>query len=118
MVMPKRSPHKQERGEPVSSVVAFTNTSYRGDAAALDINELIIKNPISTFFMRVKGESWSKFGIGSGDVVIIDRSLIPKKTDTVAAVVDGEFALAKLGEISSTEIEVWGVITYVVNKRR
>ena len=109
---------KQERGEPLNAVVAFTNTAYRGEAAALDINELIVKNPHSTFFMRVEGDSWTQYGIEDGDVVVIDKSLKPKRTDTIAAVKDGEFVLANLNTDDDGEIEAWGVITYVVHRRR
>lgn len=108
----------QKQGEPVNSVVAFTNTAYRGDTTALDINELIVKNPNSTFYMRVKGQTWEQYGIADGDVVVIDKSLVPQKTDTIAAVIDGEFVLANMSDTNRRELEVWGVITYVVHKRR
>jgi SOS-response transcriptional repressor LexA len=103
----------------ISAVVSFTNTSYRNDANPLDLNELVVKNPNSTFFMRIQGESWANQGIFPGDVAVIDRSLTPRRGDTVVAEVDGEFALTKLGSLeTNAEAIVWGVVTHTVHRRR
>ena len=42
----------------------------------LDLNELLIKNPSATFFVKVEGESMLDAGIKSGDTLIVDRTHI------------------------------------------
>ena len=39
---------------------------------ALDINDLVVENPASTFFVRVAGDSMEGAGIFSGDVLVVD----------------------------------------------
>ena len=61
----------------------------------LDLNELCIKRPAATFFVRVEGDSMVEAGISEGDTVII------KKTDTadngkiVVALIDNHEAMLK-----------------------
>ncbi len=62
----------------------------------IDLNEELIHHPISTFFLRVKGESMSNAGILNGDLLIVDRSLEPQPGNIVVAILDGSFTLKKL----------------------
>ena len=41
----------------------------------LDLNKALIKNPSSTFYARVKGESMVGDGVCDGDLLVIDKSL-------------------------------------------
>ena len=43
----------------------------------IDLNKYLIKNPISTFFLRVSGNSMNNAGIYNNDLLIIDRSINP-----------------------------------------
>lgn len=95
----------------------------------LDINDLVVKHPASTFFVRVEGDSMIGAGIFSGDVLVVDRSITPKDGLIVVAAVYGELVVKRLrsrGEtheliseneayppISISENEdcfVWGVV--------
>lgn len=95
----------------------------------LDINDLVVRNPASTFFVRVEGDSMIGAGIFSGDVLVVDRSIVPKDGSIVVAAVYGELVVKRLrsrGEtheliseneayppISISENEdcfVWGVV--------
>lgn len=62
----------------------------------LDINDLVVKHPASTFFVRVEGDSMTGAGIFSGDVLVIDRSLTPKDGSIVVAAVYGEMLVKRL----------------------
>lgn len=62
----------------------------------LDLNELCIKHPAATFFVRVEGESMIEAGIFPKDVLVVDRSLKPGHGDTVIASVNGEFTVKEL----------------------
>ena len=41
----------------------------------IDLNEHLISNPFSTFFLRVKGDSMINAGIKDKDLIIVDKSL-------------------------------------------
>ncbi len=101
----------------------------------LNLNELLIKHPAATFFVRVKGVSMIGAGIHSGDIVIVDRALTPVHNKIVIARVQGELTLKRLrieGDTvwlcpenddfqplkiaASTEFEIWGVVTCVIHQ--
>jgi DNA polymerase V len=101
----------------------------------LDINELIVKHPEATFFVRVEGNSMQDAGILSGDLLVVDRSLEPTHGKIVVAVVNGEFTVKRIHvgpkgiilmpenenyspiEITpESDFQVWGVVTYVVHR--
>jgi DNA polymerase V len=101
----------------------------------LDLNELVIRHPAATFFVRVEGESMIGAGIHPGDTLVVDRAEEPADNKIVVAMIDGRFAVKRLRRRGSrlylasenaalpplpiTEgmtFEVWGVVTYVVHR--
>lgn len=52
----------------------------------LDLNRTLIQHPAATFFVKVEGDSMIDAGIHSGDILIVDRSLQPRKDAVVIAV--------------------------------
>jgi DNA polymerase V len=72
----------------------------------LDINDLVVKNPASTFFVRVEGDSMIGIGIFSNDVLVVDRSITPKDGVIVVAAVYGEMVVKRLVERGSTHVLV------------
>ena len=62
----------------------------------IDLNELLIRHPTSTFFLRVSGHSMIGAGIQNGDLLVVDRSLDPKPGHIVIAVLDGAFTLKRM----------------------
>lgn len=62
----------------------------------LDINDLVVKHPASTFFVRVEGDSMEGAGIFSGDVLVIDRAVDPKDGHIVVVAVNGEMVVKRL----------------------
>lgn len=102
--------------------------------AKLDLNDLLIKNPAATFFVRVTGDSMINAGINSGDILVVDRSLDPKDSSIVIAVINGELTVKRLsmknGNVklipensnykpivitSEMNFEVWGVVRSVIH---
>ena len=57
----------------------------------LDINELLIKHPTATFFVRVQGDSMIQAGLFNDDILVVDRSLSPFNGAIIVAVLEGEF---------------------------
>ena len=62
-------------------------------ADILDLNELLIKRPAATYFVRVEGDSMIEAGIHDGDLLVVDRSLRPASGDVIIASVDGDFTV-------------------------
>ena len=100
----------------------------------LDLNDLLIKNPAATFFVRVTGDSMINSAIYSGDILVVDRSIDPKEGSIVIAVINGELTVKRLvykdtfiylvpenkfyQPIKITEdmnFEVWGVVRSVIH---
>jgi DNA polymerase V len=65
--------------------------------ARLTTDAYLVKNPVSTFFVKVKGDSMIDAGITHGDILIVDRSIAPVIGNIVLAELDGEFTVKYLG---------------------
>lgn len=78
----------------VGSVVAgFPSPAEQYLEPTLDLNELLIKRPAATFFVRVQGDSMIDEGIREGDLLVVDRSIRPASGDVIIAAIDGEFTV-------------------------
>jgi DNA polymerase V len=64
--------------------------------ATLNIHDLVVKHPASTFFVRVEGDSMVGAGIYSGDVLVVDRSVEANHGRIVVAVVDGGMVVKRV----------------------
>jgi DNA polymerase V len=63
---------------------------------ALDLNDLLIRNADATFFVTVEGDSMEGAGIFSGDILVVDRSIIARSEHIVVAAVYGEMVVKRL----------------------
>lgn len=100
----------------------------------LDLNELMIKHPAATFFVRVDGDSMSGAGIHSGDILVVDRSASPSSGKIIIAILGGEFTVKRIKmqgkEIylmpenpdfppikvhEESDFEIWGIVTHVIH---
>jgi len=63
---------------------------------SIDLNKELVKNPSSTFYARVKGQSMQDMGIDSDDLVIIDKSLEPENGKIAVCFIDGEFTMKRI----------------------
>jgi DNA polymerase V len=64
---------------------------------SLDLNALLTPRPIATFYMRVAGHGLRSHGVMDGDLLVIDRSILPAPGHLVVAEHRGEFLLRPLG---------------------
>ena len=62
----------------------------------LDLNDLLISNPTSTFFVRVSGDSMEGAHIFDGDILVVDRSVVAGDGSLVVAAVFGELVVKRL----------------------
>ena len=100
----------------------------------LDLNELLIKHPSATFFLRVSGLSMIKAGIHHNDILIVDRSIEPSDGKIVIAAVNGELTVKRLSVegkkvqlvaendnyepidiTDDCDLHIWGVVTNVIH---
>ena len=100
----------------------------------IDLNEHLISNPFSTFFLRVKGESMINAGIKDKDLIIVDKSLIAKPGNIIIAMIDGEFTIKRLSIENDKlylkaennnypdfrfkhhiDVQIWGVVIYSIH---
>lgn len=95
----------------------------------LDINEYLVRNPVSTFFFPVQGDSMEGAEIFEGDVLVVDKSVEAQHGHIVVAFVNGERLVKRLycrnGKVAlvaenpkypplvvkeGVELTVWGVV--------
>ena len=62
----------------------------------IDLNDVLIRHPSSTFFLRVSGDSMQGAGILDGDLLVVDRANEPRAGRVVVAVLEGAFTLKYL----------------------
>lgn len=114
----------------VEVLCGFPSPSQDYQTSELDLNEHLMPNRVSTFLIRVRGNSMTLAGIFDGDEIIVDRSIRPRDGHVVVAVVDGEMTVKRLrlrgtGVVLSPEnpeypiieipelsdLRIWGVVT-------
>jgi DNA polymerase V len=100
----------------------------------LDLHELMVKRPASTFFCKADGDSMTGAGIQSGDLLVVDRSIQAHDGDVVVATLDGGLAVKILRkkndgwELASANpeypsfnvdpddgVQIWGVVTFSIS---
>lgn len=101
----------------------------------LDLHELLIQSPASTFYVRVSGDSMINAGIFPNDILIVDKSITAKHNDIVLALVSNEYTIKRLYQRDDLiklrpeneayddivindfdELTIWGVATGVVRQ--
>jgi DNA polymerase V len=104
---------------------------------SLDLNQYLVKHPAATFFTRAAGQSMCDAGILNGDLLVVDRSLIPNDNSIVIAILNGEFTVKRLKFIDGQAflypanknyqpisipkgqtLQLWGVVTYAIHDLR
>lgn len=130
LLLPKIGTASQQLPLDVLKVSAgFPSPAADYEEQRLDINEYLIRNPVSTFFFVVEGDSMQGAEIFDGDILVVDKSIAPKHGHVVVAFVDGERLVKRLyrraGRVAliaenpkypvleineGQELEVWGVV--------
>ena len=59
----------------------------------LDLNDLLIKHPASTYFVRVAGDSMINASINNEDILVVDRSLEATNGKIIIAIINGELTV-------------------------
>lgn len=116
---------------PIVSVPAgYPSPAQDYSDTKIDLSEMLIRDQVSTFIVRVSGSSMEGAGISDGDELIVDRSIKPRDGHVVIAVIDGEMTVKRLALSSAgvvlkaenpdyeditvaelSEMTIWGVAT-------
>ena len=98
----------------------------------IDLNELLVAHPSSTYFVKAAGESMIEAGISDGDLLVVDSSRTAEHGDIVIAAVEGEFTVKRLQLRPTVQLnpmnsayspiivgsedtlDVFGVVTFIV----
>ena len=59
----------------------------------LSLDEFLVEHPDATFMLKVTGDSMIDAGIQPGDMVLVERGVLPKTNDIIIAQVDGEWTM-------------------------
>lgn len=101
----------------------------------IDLNRDLIKHPLTTFYIRVSGDSMIGAGIMPGALLIVDRALEAYDGHVVVARIDDELCVKRLStgnngriwllsenehyppiEITEgMEFEIWGRVVYSIS---
>lgn len=101
--------------------------------AAIDLNKEFVKNPSTTFYGRVKGDSMINAGLNNGDLLIIDKSLEPVNNKIAVCFIDGAFTVKRIKiekdiiwlvaenekyqpikVTADNDFIIWGIVTTVI----
>jgi hypothetical protein len=93
----------------------FPNAATDTAIQALDINKLLIKNSVSTYFFRNQSYEWLVYGILSGDLLVIDRAQPASKNDLVIWWEGENFKLSPHHKVAVNH-SAWGTLVGVVRK--
>lgn len=98
----------------------------------IDLNELLVAHPSSTYFVKAAGDSMIDAGISDGDLLVVDSSRTAEHGDIVIAAVEGEFTVKRLQLRPTVQLipmnsayspivvgsedtlDVFGVVTFIV----
>ncbi len=102
----------------------------------IDLNKELVKHPASSYLVRVIGDSMIDEGVEEGDLLVVDRSLLPTDKTLSVIMYKGEFALKRIvqkdGNVylmpgntkyppiqvnETEELRVFGVVTWVMKKK-
>lgn len=93
----------------------FPNPATDTTIVPLDLNKLLIKHPLSTFFMRITSGSWERYGIFSGDLALVDKALSPANNDLVIWWDESSFIVSRFHKLP-LDTPVWGVVTAIIHQ--
>jgi SOS-response transcriptional repressor LexA len=106
-------------GDGVSIHAGFPNPAAdrrrHGAPLALDLHQLLIKHPSSSYLFRVAGHHWAGQGIFDGDIAVIDRALPFRESDLVIVWENDSFFISRYRDLQPLD-EPWGVITSIIHQ--
>ena len=122
---------------PVAVPCGFPSPAQDYYEGPIDLTAQLVDDELTTFIVRVSGDSMTDAGICDGDELLVDTAKEPRAGDVVIARLDGEFTVKRLditrdGVIlraegrghpdivvpELAELDVFGVATYCIHHLR
>ncbi|HCC84874.1 MAG TPA: hypothetical protein DEP87_04290 [Candidatus Pacebacteria bacterium] len=96
----------------------FAQTKLEIETSKLDLNQLLIQHPVSSFLLRAQGSALNSAGIFEDDILIVDRQLKSQINQLVVMIEAGELMARFLTktQLQKPKLEIWGVVTGVVRQ--
>jgi DNA polymerase V len=109
---------EEENDDAIVIHAGFPNPATDKSLVGLDLNQLLIERPISTYLFRLSGNEWASMGIFDQDIAIIDRALNPRARDLVVWWDDlGQFSISTFKGAPANSV-IWGIVTSVIHQFR
>ena len=107
--------------ESPKQVSGFPSPAQSYSEAPLDINLLLIEHPAATEIFEFLAQGGEIFGINAGDLLVIDRSVIPRPGDLIIKERDyGRFITRYQKRSSAQNIaepsRILGTVTWLIKK--
>lgn len=101
----------------VSVHTGFPNAATDQSLQGLDLNSLLVRHSVSTYFMRAAGNDARAYGIQDGDILLIDRALKIRPTDLVIWWQGENFTVTPPQKVPA-DTPVWGVVSAIIRQLR
>lgn len=92
----------------------FPSPAQGYEDTGIDLGSTLVRHPAATYCMRM-GRSYPQYGIYSGDIVIVDRSIEPKHEQLVVYTHDGCFKCGRIFFHGTSDITIFGTITFIIH---
>ncbi|BDC34876.1 hypothetical protein Noda2021_08340 [Candidatus Dependentiae bacterium Noda2021] len=80
----------------LSIKTSFHSWATQASGNSLDLSDLVVKNPASTFFLQVHDEEQGTPRIQAGDIIIVDRGLTAEHNKLVVVRLNDELVIKRL----------------------
>lgn len=97
----------------------FPNAGSDATLEPLNLQNLLIPHPLSSYYFRLRGSDWIDFGIFDGDLVVVDRLPDPTKTDLIIwwHETKNSFCISRLADLPDGST-TWGVVMHIIHSLR
>lgn len=132
IAVPRSATMVPSLGRRVRAGMPTSGDDYQADA--VDLGKHLVRDPSSTFVMKVHGWSMRDAGIADGDELVVDRDVAAEDGRIVIADISGELTVKRLKRTDSgwllqasnpdfadipisdkSELNIWGVVTRVLH---
>ncbi|MCH9780066.1 MAG: hypothetical protein K0U36_02140, partial [Alphaproteobacteria bacterium] len=108
----------QESPAAIGFATPVLNASQK-PSSRLDLNRQLVRNPMSTFFLRYRVDDFVDqtsidHALLDGDVLVVDRSVPPEKGRLVIFTATDDKALQVSGYDPRKHGQVWGRVTAII----
>lgn len=102
---------------PPTATTGFPSPAGDLTEGRLDLQQLLVRHPAATFFLRAEAGAPLAHGVRGGDLLVVDRAVEPRSGDLVVAAVEGELRLVS-HDPDRPSGRIWGTVTFAIHALR